>query len=130
MDALQLLIQERMRELRLSYREVARRGELPSSTVHHLATHGRTGRLPNPATLERLAAGLQLPLSAVRAAAASAAGVVLDSQPVGDPEIEVLVASLTQLSPADRQHVAALVRSLLTAANTAFPAGRQRPHPP
>ena len=46
MDALQLLIHERMRELRLSYREVARRGGLPLSTVHHLATHGRTGRLP------------------------------------------------------------------------------------
>lgn len=115
MDALQLLIHERMRELRLSYRDVARRGGLPRSTVHHLATHGRTGRLPNPATLEHLATGLGLPLSAVRAAAASAAGVVLDSQPVGDPQIEVLVASLARLSPADRQHVAALVHSLLAA---------------
>lgn len=123
MDALQLLIQERMRELRLSYRDVARRGGLPRSTVHHLATHGRTGRLPNPATLEHLAAGLDLPPSVVRAAAASAAGVVLDSQRVGDPEIEVLVASLARLSPADRQHVAALVHSLLAAAGPPSPPG-------
>jgi transcriptional regulator with XRE-family HTH domain len=118
-DALQQLIQERMRELRLSYREVARRGGLPSSTVHHLATHGRPGRLPNPATLQRLAAGLDLPISVIRAAAASAAGFVIDHQPLGDPDIEVLVASLTLLSPADRQHVAALVRSMLAAGESA-----------
>jgi hypothetical protein len=115
-DALQRLIQERMRELRRSYGDVARIGGLPRSTVHHLASYGRSGRLPNPVTLERLATGLDLPLSVVRAAAASAAGFVLDSQVGEDPEIDVLVASLVQLSPADRQHVAALVRSLLAAA--------------
>lgn len=118
MDALQQLIQERMAELRLSYREVARRGGLPSSTVHHLATNGRPGRLPNPGTLERLASGLDLPLSVVRAAAAAAAGFVLDSETADDPDIEVLIASLAQLSPSDRQHVAALVRSLRAAAET------------
>jgi hypothetical protein len=113
MDALQQLIHERMAELHRSYGDVARLGELPRSTVHHLATHARSGRLPNPATLERLAAGLDLPLEAVRAAAAQASGLVFDHQPVEDPEIEVLIASLARLSPADRRHVTALVRSLL-----------------
>ena len=119
MDALQRLIHERMRQLHYSYGDVARLGELPRSTVHHLATHGRSGRLPNPATLEHLAAGLDLPLSVVRAAAASAAGFVLDSQASEDPKIDVLVASLVQLSPADRRHVAALVRSMLARAQPA-----------
>jgi len=119
MDALQRLIHERMRELHYSYGDVARLGKLPRSTVHHLATHGRSGRLPNPATLEHLAAGLDLPLSVVRAAAASAAGFVLDSQASEHPEIDVLVASLVQLSPADRRHVAALVRSMLARAEPA-----------
>lgn len=119
MDALQRLIHDRMRELRRSYGDVARIGGLSRSTVHHLATHDRSGRLPNPLTLERLAAGLDLPLSVVRAAAASAAGFVLDSQADDNPEIDVLVASLVQLSPADRQHVAALVRSMLAAAKPA-----------
>jgi hypothetical protein len=119
MDALQRLIHERMRELHYSYGDVARLGKLPRSTVHHLATHGRSGRLPNPATLEHLAAGLDLPLSVIRAAAASAAGFVLDSQASDDPEIDVLVASLVQLSPADRRHVAALVRSMLARAQPA-----------
>src|SRR5260221_5985897 len=113
MDALQRLIHQRMRELHRSYGDVARLGKLPRSTVHHLATHARSGRLPNPATLERLAAGLDLPLGMVRAAAASAVGLVLDSQAADDPEIEGLVASLVRLSAADRRHVAALVRSML-----------------
>jgi hypothetical protein len=119
MDALQRLIQDRMRELRYSYGDVARLGKLPRSTVHHLATHPRSGRLPNPATLEHLAAGLELPLSVVRSAAAAAAGFILDSQVSDDPEIDVLVASLVRLSPADRRHVAALVRSMLARAESA-----------
>jgi hypothetical protein len=49
----------------------------------------------------------------IRVAAAAAAGLVVESPPVDDPDIEVLVASLSRLSPADRRHVAALVRSLL-----------------
>ena len=118
-DALQRLIIERMRELRRSYGDVARLGKLPRSTVHHLATRPHPGRLPNPVTLERLAAGLDLPLNLVRAAAASAAGFVLDTAPTGDPEIEVLIASFGRLSPADRRHVAALVRSMLAAAEAA-----------
>jgi hypothetical protein len=116
-DALQRLIRDRMRELHYSYGDVARLGRLPRSTVHHLATHGRSGRLPHPATLERLAPGLNLPLSVVRAAAAaSSPGLILDSQASDDPEIDVLVASLGRLSPTDRRHVAALVRSMLARA--------------
>ena len=119
MDALQRLIQDRMRELRYSYGDVARLGKLPRSTVHHLATHPRSDRLPNPATLEHLAAGLELPLSIVRAAAAAAAGIVLEDHARDDPEIDVLVASLVRLSPADRRHVSALVRSMLARAEKA-----------
>jgi hypothetical protein len=115
-DALQRLIVERMRELRRSYGDVARSGKLPRSTVHHLATHRNSGRLPNPTTLERLATGLDLPLNLVRAAAATAAGLVLESTASGDPEVEVLIASFARLSPADRRHVTALVRSMLTGA--------------
>jgi len=117
-DALQRLIMDRMWELRRSYGDVARLGRLPRSTVHHLATHRRSG-LPNPATLERLAAGLDLPVNVVRGAAAAAAGLVLDATASDDPDIEVLVASLARLSPADRQHVAALVRSMLAESETA-----------
>lgn len=117
MNTLQELIQTRMRELNLSYGEVARRGGLPRSTVHHLASNHRPVRVPNPRTLERLALGLDVPEHVVRAAAATAAGFVLDEQPADDPEIEVLVASLARLSPEERRHVSALVRSMLEAAD-------------
>jgi transcriptional regulator with XRE-family HTH domain len=116
MNALQELIRARMTELHRSYGEVARRGGLPRSTVYHLASNNRPVRVPNPQTLERLAVGLEVPGQVVRAAAAAAAGFVLDEQHADDPEIEVLVASLAKLSPEERRHVSALVRSMLDAA--------------
>lgn len=119
-NALQQLIRARMRELSRSYGDVARLGGLPRSTVHHLATNDRpVRRMPGPATLQGLAAGLDLSIEVVQAAAASAAGFVIDREQVGDPEIEILVASLARLSPEDRRHVAALVRSLLSATDAA-----------
>lgn len=124
MNALQELIRTRMRELNRSYGEIARRGGLPRSTVHHLAANSRPVRVPNPRTLERLAAGLEVPEHVVRAAAAAAAGFVLDAQDSDDPEIEVLVASLAKLSPQDRKHVSALVRSLIEAAGESGPRDR------
>jgi hypothetical protein len=109
------------------------RGRSVQAESGRLATgrHGDapSGRLPNPTTLERLAAGLDLPLEVVRAAAAQAAGLVFDHQPVEDPETEALVASLARLSPADRRHVAALVRSLLGPAEPAATPTRQTRRP-
>jgi hypothetical protein len=69
--------------------------------------------------MERLAVGLDLPLSVIQVAAAAAAGLAVEDAAADDPEIEVLVASLARLSPADRRHVAALVRSLLDGAGSA-----------
>ncbi len=124
MNALQQLIRTRMTELNRSYREISRRGGLPSSTVHHLASNHRPVRVPNPRTLERLAVGLEVPEHVVRAAAAAAAGFVLDEQAADDHEIEVLVGSLARLGPEERRHVSALVRSMLEAADREM-AGRE-----
>jgi hypothetical protein len=114
-NTLQQLIQARMADRRWSYGDVARRGSLPRSTVHHLATHDRLVRPPHPDTLAGLARGLDLPLETVRVAAATAAGLVVWPERVTDPEVDVLVASLTKLTPEDRRHVQALVDSLLHA---------------
>jgi transcriptional regulator with XRE-family HTH domain len=121
MNALQQLIRTRMAELHRSYGEIARRGGLPRSTVHHLASNNRPVRVPNPRTLERLAVGLEVPEHVVRTAAATAAGFVLDEQPADDPEIEVLVASLSRLSAEERRHVSALVRSMLETSGQGTP---------
>lgn len=74
MNPLQELIRRRMAERDWSYSDVARRGSLPRSTVHHLAKNERPARSPHPQTLTRLAEGLELPAALVRSAAARAAG--------------------------------------------------------
>src|SRR2546429_1146413 len=70
LNPLQRLIQQRLREQGWSYREVARRGGLPHSTVHTLASTRNLARPPRPATIDALAKGLDVPVSVVRAAAA------------------------------------------------------------
>jgi transcriptional regulator with XRE-family HTH domain len=113
MNALQELIRSRMSARRWSYADVAARGGLPRSTVHHLATNASPARPPHPVTLEKLAAGLDVPLDSVRAAAAEALGLAVWHGPAPDDGVDVLVAALHRLSPQDRRHVAALVSSLL-----------------
>ena len=118
LNPLQRLIQQRLRERGWSYREVARRGGLPHSTVHTLAATRNLARPPRPATIDALAKGLDVPVSAVRAAAAESTGlhyydeVPTGRQDSGDRERELLIASIDELTPEDRQHVAALVESL------------------
>jgi transcriptional regulator with XRE-family HTH domain len=117
-NPLQRLILDRLRERGLSYGDVARRGGLPRSTIYTLATTRNLARPPRPATLDGLARGLDLPVSAIRAAAAESTGLhYYDDVPAtpeqpGDPERELLIASIDELTPEDRRHVAALVESL------------------
>jgi len=117
-NPLQRLILQRLRERSWSYGEVARRGGLPRSTVYTLATTRNLARPPRPATIDALAKGLDVPVSAVRAAAAESTGLhYYDDAPVpqeqpGDQERDLLIASIDELTPEDRRHVAALVESL------------------
>ena len=117
-NPLQRLIQQRMGEQGWSYGDVARRGGLPRSTVYTLATTRNLARPPRPATIDALAKGLDVPVAAVRAAAAESTGLhYYDEAPAageraGDPERELLIASIDELTAEDRRHVAALVDSL------------------
>jgi transcriptional regulator with XRE-family HTH domain len=117
-NPLQRLIKQRMRERNWSYGEVARRGGLHRSTVYTLAVTRALGRPPRPATIDGLARGLDVPVAVVRAAAAESTGLhYYDEQSPGqrwhgDQERDLLIASIDELSPEDRQHVAALVESL------------------
>jgi transcriptional regulator with XRE-family HTH domain len=129
-NPLQRLIARRLRERGWSYGEVARRGGLPRSTVYTLATTRNLVRPPRPATIDGLARGLDVPVSAVRAAAAESTGLhYYDESPAGadrgrpgDQERELLIASIDELTPEERRHVAALVESLRNRADP--PAGR------
>jgi transcriptional regulator with XRE-family HTH domain len=113
MNELQGLIQRRMTQQNWSYGDVARRGGLPRSTVHYLATSEKLVNPPMPRTLEKLARGLDVPLETVRAAAAAAAGLAVWQEKTPDPEIEVMVAGLAKLTAEERRHVQALISSLL-----------------
>ena len=112
MNPLQALIRARMAEQHWSFADIARRGSLPRSTVHHLATNEQPSRPPHPQTLTRLAAGLDVPAERVRAAAAQATAHTVLTM-TRDPEIEFLLAAVGRLSGEDRRYVAALVRTLL-----------------
>ena len=118
LNPLQRLIRQRLRERGWSYGEVARRGGLPRSTVSTLATTRNLIRPPRPATIDALAKGLDVPVSAVRAAAAESTGLHYYDEPParrqdpGDQERELLIASIDELTPEDLRHVAALVESL------------------
>ena len=131
LNPLQRLIQQRLRERGWSYGEVARRGGLPRSTVYTLATTRNLARPPRPATIDALAKGLDVPVSAVRAAAAESTGLhYYDEAPAGrqdpgDRERELLIASIDELTPEDRRHVAALVESLRNRASPEQPERRR-----
>jgi transcriptional regulator with XRE-family HTH domain len=124
LNPLQRLIGQRLRERGWSYGEVARRGGLPRSTVYTLATTRNLSRPPRPATIDALAVGLEVPVSAVRAAAAASTGLHYyddvppgpgapgDQEQPGDQDRELLIASIDELTAEDRRHVAALVASL------------------
>jgi transcriptional regulator with XRE-family HTH domain len=124
-NPLQRLIQDRLRERGWSYGEVARRGGLPRSTIYTLATTRNLVRPPRPATIDALAKGLDVPVSVVRTAAAQSTGLHYYDEPApgpgntGDQERDLLIASIDELSPEDRRHVAALVESLRKRASRA-----------
>ena len=124
MNPLQRLIQQRLRDRGWSYGAVVRRAGLPRSTVYTLATTRNLVRPPRPATIDALAKGLNAPVSVVRIAAAESTGLhYYDQVPAGhqsrdDRERELLIASIDELSPDDRRHVAALVESLRNRASS------------
>ena len=117
-NPLQRLIRQRLDEQGWSYGDVAKRGGLPRSTVYTLATNRNLARPPRPVTLNGLAWGLDLPVAVVRAAAAASTGLHYyddepgSPEPMSDPERDLLIASIDELTTEDRRHVAALVDSL------------------
>jgi transcriptional regulator with XRE-family HTH domain len=118
LNPLQRLIQQRLRERGWSYREVAGRSGLSHSTIYSLAMTRNLARPPRSATIDGLARGLDVPVSVVRAAAAESTGMhyydgaTARHHDHDDPERELLIASIDELTPEDRRHVAALVESL------------------
>jgi hypothetical protein len=123
-NSLQQLIAARRDEdpERYSYSSIARRGGLPRSTVHALATRLHETKTPRPATIEKLAVGLELPGDRVRAAAAAAAGYAVESVSVQldsgvREQIDVIVVGLEKLAERDVRRVQRIVQGLIDEAD-------------
>ena len=87
-----------------NYSSIGRRGGMPRTTVHSLATTEKRKQTPQPETLEQLARGMEMPVARVRMAAADAAGYRPDvPQEMDDDEGRLIVAAWHELSE-DRKH--------------------------
>ncbi|GAA3751882.1 transcriptional regulator [Micromonospora maritima] len=107
------LIEERRRQLRLSYRAVAEAGGMKTHrTVHALATTPLKS-MPEAATLEGLARGLQLKLEDVtRAAQEACRYVIYETTLPSDPTKRMIISNMEELTPEQLKAVAATVEAL------------------
>ena len=82
--------------------------------MYNLATTDNLARPPLLGTIEKLARGLELPVSALRVAAAEASGLLHRDRrgPMSEKDSLSLIASLEALTPEDRQTVANLIETL------------------
>lgn len=111
LNPLAKLIADRRAERRLSYADIAKKGGLPKSTVHKLATTVSWTFPPSTVTLDRLARGLELPSATVRKAASEAVG--LTAHVIVDPSLDTLVGSIEMLTEDQRAQVSALVDAMM-----------------
>jgi transcriptional regulator with XRE-family HTH domain len=105
MNRLQQLVRDRMDERGMSYRELAEKAGVASSTIHSLVTRPYDRQTPQPETLEGLARGLDLPYDVLERAAAGVAGYRVEDVPSLDPDVEIVAALAGQLDPDGRREL-------------------------
>lgn len=104
------LIRQHQDRTNESYSVIARRAGLSKAKVGQLAHTSQT-HMPRADTIEKLAAGLGLPLRNVQQAAMASAGIT----PAGydsEQRVDLLAAQLRELSPADLETAAIVIQSL------------------
>lgn len=104
------LIKNEALEKGWSLRELARRANVPPATVQKITSE--TGIVSRVETLQKIATALGLPTTVLLEAAARDSGYIRSSAPT--TEVDVIVASLKELSPQKQAEVAALVEAMLT----------------
>lgn len=120
MNALQALIKAHVEATGESYAAIAARGGLSRQTLSTLVGSKGLKQTPRPETLRRLALGLGIDLSIVRAAAATAAG--FDTINLEDQDALVIVAALRELN--DEQRAALKSRAITLLAEARGDTGR------
>lgn len=91
-----------------NYSSIARRGGLPRSTVHSIATVEERRQTPHPDTIKKLAKGMDMLESVVRAAAGDAAGYKsTTSSELTSEQARLIVEAASHL---DQERLEALAR--------------------
>lgn len=93
-----------------SYSMIANRAGLSKAKIGQLS-HTKQNHMPRADTLERLSKGLNLPLKVIQEAAMASAGIT----PVdysGGHRLDLIVATLRDLSPEDLETAAVVIQSL------------------
>ena len=95
-----------------SYAVIARRAGLSKAKIGQLASLDQP-HMPRIDTIEKIAAGLQLPLRVVQQAAMASAGILPESYDT-EQAIDLIVAQLRELSPEQLGTAARLIQALKT----------------
>lgn len=116
MDAKPLTLSELIRQHQDntgdSYSVIARRAGLSKAKIGQLATSDQA-HMPRADTIEKLAQGLQLPLRVIQQAAMTSAGITPEGYDT-EQRLDLLVASLRELSPEDLDTAAIFIQALQT----------------
>jgi transcriptional regulator with XRE-family HTH domain len=106
------LIEDLAYEKGWSFREVARRSDLPAATVQKIVwRNGIT--VPRRETLDALARGLGVPVTLLLDAAARDSGLKAQATDGVDADIQVTIAVMEELPPERRAEIAALAKAML-----------------
>lgn len=93
-----------------SYATIAARAGLSKAKIGQLA-HTDQPHMPRIETLEKIAAGLRLPLRDVQKAAMASAGILPESYETGQ-HIDLIVSTLRELDPAQLETAERLIEAL------------------
>ncbi|AYN56852.1 immunity repressor [Arthrobacter phage Andrew] len=94
-----------------SYAVIARRAGLSKAKIGQLANVDQP-HMPRIDTIEKVAAGLQLPLRVVQQAAMASAGITPDDYDT-EQRVDLIVAKLRELPPDQLDTAARLIEALL-----------------
>jgi len=93
-----------------SYSIIAHRAGLSKAKIGQLAS-SEQAHMPRADTIEKLAAGLGLPLRVIQQAAMASAGIAPEGYD-SEQRVDLLAALLRELSPEDLETAAAVIQSL------------------
>lgn len=95
-----------------SYSTIAKRAGLSKAKIGQLASTTQP-HMPRIDTIEKIAAGLNMPVRVVQQAAMASAGIVPESYD-SEQQIDLIVSYLRELDPAQLSMASRLIRSLVS----------------